>query len=71
VVGAIIDLGFCLDLLDAEFIKMVDKSYRALVESCKTLGLPLPKNKNIDGSHDLLLRNLDCSVIELLHTRRQ
>lgn len=42
VVGAILDIGFCLDLLDAEYISLVKESHGTLVESCKTLGLPVP-----------------------------
>jgi len=71
VVGAVIDLGFCLDLLDAEFIKLVKDSHTTLVESCKTLGLDIPVNKGVRGSKELLLRNLDCAVIENLHFQRK
>jgi hypothetical protein len=71
VVGAVIDMGFCLDLMDAEFIHMVCTSYETLVASCTTLGLPIPVNKNVKGSKDLLLRNLDCAVINALHLERE
>src|SRR5690349_13321483 len=33
VLGAVIDMGFCLDLLNTEYIKLVKESYRNLVES--------------------------------------
>jgi hypothetical protein len=71
VLGAVIDMGFCLDLLDTEYINLVKVSYQTLIESCKTLGLPLPVNKSLRGSKDLLLRNLDCAVIENLHNQRE
>jgi len=70
VLGAVIDMGFCLDLLDTEYIKLVQESYKTLVESCRTLGLEIPVNKGVQGSKDLLLRNLDCAVIENLHLQR-
>ena len=70
VVGAILDIGFCLDLLDAEYISLVKESHGTLVESCKTLGFPVPVNNNVGGSNDLLLRNLDCAVIQNLHIER-
>jgi hypothetical protein len=33
-------------------------------------GFPLPKNYNAKNNEDLLLRELDCTVIEMLHTIR-
>lgn len=70
VLGAVIDLGFCLDLLDTEYINLVKESHKTLMDSCRTLGLPIPVNKGLRGSKDLLLRNLDCAVIENLHNQR-
>jgi hypothetical protein len=70
VIGAVIDMGFCLDLMDAEFISMVAKSYQTLLASCATLELPMPANRGVKGSKDLLLRNLDCAVIQALHFER-
>lgn len=70
VVGAILDIGFCLDLLDTEYIALVKESYETLLASCKTLGLPMPVNSNARESADLLLRNLDCAVIQNLHLER-
>lgn len=71
VAGAVLDTGFCLDLLDAEYIALVKESYEILLASCKTLGLPLPVNSHVGGSADLLLRNLDCAVIQNLHLERE
>lgn len=70
VLGAVIDMGFCLDLLDTEYLKLVSESHTTLLASCKTLGLEMPVNKSLAGSKDLLLRNLDCAVIENLHLQR-
>ena len=70
VLGAVIDMGFCLDLLDTEYLKLLQQSYKALYKSYKNLGLKLPANKSIGGSKDLLLRKLDCNVIETLHLIR-
>lgn len=71
VLGAIIDLGLCLDLLDTEYINMVKDSFLSLEDSYKTTGITLPENKPLRGSSDLLLRDLDCAVIENLHKRRE
>jgi hypothetical protein len=71
VIGATIDLGFCLDLLEKEFIELVSKSYQTLSASYSTLGLQLPENAPLGVSKDLLIRKLDCAVIENLHLFRR
>ncbi|WP_411824640.1 hypothetical protein [Leptospira sp. 'Mane'] len=71
VIGAIIDLGNCLNLLESESIDLLKESYNLLSKSSKTTGNPLPENKSIDLEKDLLLRNLDCAVIENLHAMRK
>ena len=71
VLGAVIDLGFCLDLLEREFIEIVRQSYEILHASYTTLGLKLPTNLPAGTSKDLLLRKLDCAVIENLHQDRK
>src|SRR5450432_2928152 len=55
VLGAVLNLGLCLDLLDKEYIDLVKESYKSLVESSKTLGIEVPVNKGLKGSKDLLL----------------
>lgn len=70
VLGAIIDLGQCLDLMDGEYLALLKQSYRTLEISYATLGLELPKNTMAKNSNDLLLRHLDCLVIESLHKDR-
>jgi hypothetical protein len=71
VLGAVIDMGFCLDLLDAEHLQLIRQSYEELELFYQLLDLELPVNKNIGGSRDLLLRKLDCAVIENLHRIRR
>ena len=71
VIGAVIDMGFCLDLLDSDYIKIVRESYEILLASCKTLNLDMPINKVLNTSKDLLLRNLDCAVIDNVHLQRK
>src|SRR5439155_19001637 len=67
VVGAIVDLGLCLNLLDSRFIGTVRQAYDDLVALHEEAGEPLPSNA---GGIDRLLRRLDCAVIEMLHTTR-
>lgn len=70
VIGAVIDLGFCLNLLDDECINLLEKQYKILQLSATLYGNTLPQNKNTGDNKDLLLRNLDCAVIENLHRQR-
>lgn len=67
VVGAIIDLGYCLNLFEEENLKLVKESYTFL-KAFEKLGWPMPVNK---GGKELLLRDLDCAVINLLHDLRK
>lgn len=71
VLGATIELGFCLNLLEKEFIELVSKSYKTLSASYSTLGLKMPENAPVGVSKDLLMRKLDCAVIENLHLLRR
>jgi len=68
VIGAIIDLGHCMDLTDSEYLSELKEGYRALKESNSAAGIELPENKKIGKAEDELLRNLDCAVIETVHT---
>jgi hypothetical protein len=70
VLGAIIDLGFCLDLLDTEYLKLLSNSHSTLLDSSILLEFEMPSNKSIGNSKDLLLRDLDRAVIENLHQQR-
>ena len=66
--GAIIDLGHCIDLLDSAYLLMVKTAYERLQETYTKSGFSMPINKNpISGESGLLIRNLDCAVIQALH----
>jgi hypothetical protein len=62
VVGAVIDLGLCLDLTTSIGIGAVKEAHRNFTAYVAKRGIPTPKN-----STDLLRRNLDCAVIKRLH----
>lgn len=68
VVGAVIDLAHCLNLTEIASINKVKETYNYFVKESKKNNLELPKNKNSKDNHDLLFRNLDCAVIQFLHT---
>lgn len=66
VVGAVIDMGLCLDLTTSAGVRQVGTAYRRLKEIGRKAGRDLPENHR-DG----LRRNLDCAVIEALHAIRK
>lgn len=66
VLGAIIDLGYCLDLLDSKYLEVLKESYVILCEVTSKVGNPMPENYT-SSSGELLLRNLDCAVIQTAH----
>ena len=65
VVGAVIDLGLCLDLTTSAAIQHVRAAHSRLLAIAKKADYKLPIN-----SKSLLLRYLDCAVIRLLHEIR-
>ena len=62
VVGALIQLGDCLDLTDLQFTSLLNQSYANLENDYRTKGVALPQNTG----RDLKLRKLDCLVINSL-----
>ncbi len=70
VVGAVIDLGHCLDLLNSNNLELVKQAHKGLEEACAKEGATLPKNKG-KASQRLPIRALDCAVINFLHAQRK
>ncbi len=69
VIGAVIDLGYCLDLMSRNGVQAVNAAYTCFVEIQEKSGLPLPSNRNPRGvaGEDQLFRFLDCAVFRCLH----
>lgn len=67
VVGAIIDLGYCLDLSTISGLEEVRQAFEMLREAFAQTGIPMPVN---EGGKDRLKRELDCAVIQALHQYR-
>ncbi len=70
VLGAVIQLGNCLDLLDYQKLQVVKAGYKILEFSYNNQQKPIPQNRKVGGSNDFLLRKLDCAVIEGIHSYR-
>lgn len=66
VVGAVIDLGHCLQLADRECLEFLREAYSHLKRTCEQEGIELPQNTGrFFGS-----RKLDCAVFETVHRLR-
>ncbi len=64
VLGAVLHLGSCFDLLDAEYTDVLTQAYPLFVDSMKAAKTTLPTNKPADANDkDHLLRDLDCAVV--------
>lgn len=64
VVGAVIDLGNCLNLTDSASEIFLKEGYNLLQALTAARGIPMPKNRPSTKTQDILLRDLDCAVIE-------
>ena len=69
VIGAVIDLGFCLDLLDYQNLALIKGAHEILAASYGGDITRMPENKNVGSNKDLLVRELDCAVVETLQGR--
>lgn len=67
VIGAVIDLGYCLNLTDSSSTKTLRQGYELLKLRCEIVGMNLPQNIPSTKTKDILLRNLDCAVIQQIH----
>lgn len=63
VIGALIQLGNCFDLLDTRFTQDLAQAYELFRKRAEALSLTLPKNSG--KTPDKELRRLDCAVLNL------
>lgn len=70
VIGAILQLGYCCDFLDSRFTGFIKLYYKLMEKTYEQSGSSMPANKDVpaDKHNDQLLRVLDCTVIEFMHT---
>jgi hypothetical protein len=67
VLGAVIDLGYCLNMTDYKSASILRLGYEILEFECKLTSSSLPINRDKKGNSDLLIRELDCAVIQRIH----
>ena len=68
VIGAVVDLGNCLDLLEAASIRIVKRAHEEMSEVFSTADSAMPTNAG--GTPDRIVRRLDCAVINFVHDTR-
>lgn len=68
VLGTILDLGNCLDLLDQKYIDYLSIAFNVLEQYLERENKPLPKNSAFGKfDFDFKKRELDCAVIRYAH----
>ncbi|KHD09282.1 hypothetical protein PN36_28170 [Candidatus Thiomargarita nelsonii] len=68
VVGAVIHLGYCFDLLESHSLQVLKNYYLSLKKAYLKSGLEMPINNDVGTNTDKLLRKLDCAVFEYMHS---
>jgi hypothetical protein len=70
VVGAIIDLGKCLDLTQRANLDLLERAHQGFEAAQKMAGLPMPQNRDSQNvsSKNKVIRTLDCAVLNYFHT---
>lgn len=67
-VGAVVDLGYCLDLTSSTGVRAVQSAFDDFQSYVQAASEPLPVNRL---GKDRLLRALDCAVVNHLHKVRE
>lgn len=64
VLGAVIQLGNCFDLLDVRYTRELARSAARMIDTASSLGIQLPRNQAATKrDYDWLKRHLDCFVL--------
>ena len=53
--------------METNSLETLKQAYDSLLEICAKANVEVPQNKNVGNNTDLLKRNLDCAVIEMVH----
>ena len=67
VIGAVIDMGHCFNLTDTKCLAILRDAYPQYCSISEAAGVAIPQNKPVRAEGDILLRYLDCAVIESMH----
>jgi hypothetical protein len=69
VIGAVIDLGYCLDLQDYQNRQSLKNAYDFMSNSISPS--QMPQNRRVGNTGEFLIRRLDCAVIVAVHFFQQ
>lgn len=69
VIGAVLDLGNCLDLAESESIQLVQEAHSKFLHLLEVAGTAAPENKKLLSGAKLC--KLDCAVINAIHSFRE
>ncbi len=71
VIGVLYQLEYCLGFTDSEFIELLPVYYELMKSDLSLANKKIPVNKDFpkDQHHDLVIRELDCAVIEYMHQK--
>jgi len=71
VLGVVFQLDHCLDFTDSAYTSIIETYYLRMKYEFQLMGTELPRNKGLRGDEyqDMVIRELDCSVIEYLHDK--
>ncbi|OBU18356.1 hypothetical protein AYY19_00260 [Photobacterium aquimaris] len=68
VIGAVIHLGFCFDLLESLSLNVLQAQYKAMSKIYDAAKIAIPTNDSAYNSDiDKLFRRLDCAVFQFMH----
>lgn len=70
VLGAVIDLGYCLYLLESNSLLVVKTGFDLFMATREKAGLEPPVNRTVEHGVPLR-RNLDCAIFEATHAYRE
>ncbi|MCZ2100479.1 MAG: hypothetical protein LC107_02950 [Chitinophagales bacterium] len=70
-VGVVYQFDYRLDLTDSESIDLLPIYYDLMKDDLAKADKKTPENKDVqsDKYHDLIIRELDCAVIEYMHQK--
>lgn len=68
VIGAVIDLGNCLNLTDYKSASILKNGYDILKYECEHSDSTLPINRDKKGTTGKIIRDLDCAVFQRIHS---
>lgn len=69
VIGAVIHLGYCFDLIESHSLSVLKKHYSIMENAFSASNITMPVNEKVSvDDTDMVFRKLDCAVIQYMHS---